>query len=71
MIRLDNKSWSLLPFEKAAPHNALTSIEKLNKSAQTKKYRTTSDKKSVLNSAPAVKGIKLQFFWIKIGLLGF
>lgn len=35
--------------EKAAPHNALTSTEKLLKSAQSKKYRTTSSEKSVLN----------------------
>ncbi len=35
--------------EKVAPHNALTSTEKLLKSAQNKKYRTTSSEKSVLN----------------------
>lgn len=32
-----------------APHNALTSTNKLLASAQKKKYRTTSDAKSVLN----------------------
>ena len=35
--------------EKAAPHNAVTSTEKLLKSAKNKKYRTTSSDKSVLN----------------------
>ena len=35
--------------DKAAPHNAVTSTENLLKSAQSKKYRTTSDEKSVLN----------------------
>ena len=35
--------------EKAAPHNALTSTAKLIESAKNKKYRMTSDKKSVLN----------------------
>ncbi len=35
--------------KKAAPHNAMTSTEKLLKSAKNKKYRTKSDKKSVLN----------------------
>jgi len=35
--------------EKAAPHNALTSTDKLLKSAQNKKYRTTSSETSVLN----------------------
>lgn len=35
--------------DKAAPHNAATSSEKLLQSAKNKKYRTTSDKKSVLN----------------------
>lgn len=35
--------------DKAAPHNAVTSTEKLLKSAQNKKYRTTSDEKSILN----------------------
>ncbi len=35
--------------DKAAPHNAVTSTEKLLKSAQSKKYRTTSDETSVLN----------------------
>ena len=34
---------------KSAPHNALTSMEKLLKSAQNKKYRTTSTEESVLN----------------------
>ena len=35
--------------EKAAPHNAVTSTEKLLKSAKNKKYRTTSSDESVLN----------------------
>ena len=35
--------------DKAAPHNAVTSTQKLLESAQKKKYRTTSDNKSVLN----------------------
>ena len=35
--------------KKSAPHNALTSTEKILKSAQNKKYRTTSTAKSVLN----------------------
>ena len=35
--------------EKYAPHNAVTSTEKLLKSAQNKKYRTTSSETSVLN----------------------
>ncbi len=35
--------------DKASPHNAVTSIEKLLKSAKNKKYRTTSNEKSVLN----------------------
>lgn len=35
--------------DKAAPHNAVTSTEKLLSSAKSKKYRTTSDKASVLN----------------------
>ena len=35
--------------DKYAPHNAVTSTEKLLKSAQNKKYRTTSDETSVLN----------------------
>ena len=35
--------------DKAAPHNAVTSTEKLLESAKSKKYRTTSDKTSVLN----------------------
>ena len=35
--------------DKAAPHNAVTSTENLLKSAQSKKYRTTSDETSVLN----------------------
>ena len=35
--------------DKTAPHNAVTSTEKLLKSAQNKKYRITSDEKSVLN----------------------
>lgn len=35
--------------DKAAPHNAVTSTEKLLKSAQNKKYRITSDEKSILN----------------------
>ena len=34
--------------DKASPHNAVTSTEKLLKSANSKNYRTTSDKKSVL-----------------------
>ena len=34
--------------DKSAPHNAVTSTEKILKSAQAKKYRTTSDEKSVL-----------------------
>ena len=34
--------------KKSAPHNALTSTEKILKSAQNKKYRTTSTKESVL-----------------------
>ena len=34
--------------KKYAPHNALTSTEKILQSAKNKKYRTTSDKKSVL-----------------------
>lgn len=34
---------------KSAPHNAMTSTEKILKSAQNKNYRTTSDEKSVLN----------------------
>ena len=35
--------------DKYAPHNAVTSTENLLKSAQSKKYRTTSDETSVLN----------------------
>ncbi len=35
--------------DKASPHNAVTSTEKLLTSAKNKKYRTTSDKESVLN----------------------
>ena len=35
--------------DKAAPHNALTSTEKLLKSAKSKKYKTTSNDDSVLN----------------------
>ena len=35
--------------DKVAPHNAVTSTEKLLKSAKDKKFRTTSKKKSVLN----------------------
>ena len=35
--------------DKYAPHNAVTSTEKLLKSAQSKKYRTTSSETSVLN----------------------
>lgn len=35
--------------DKAAPHNAVTDTEKLLKSAQSKKYRTTSNETSVLN----------------------
>lgn len=35
--------------EKASPHNAVTSTEKILKSANAKKYRTTSTKESVLN----------------------
>ena len=35
--------------DKYAPHNAVTSTEKLLQSAKNKKYRTTSDKTSVLN----------------------
>ena len=35
--------------EKSSPHNAVTSIEKILKSANAKKYRTTSTKESVLN----------------------
>ena len=35
--------------DKAAPHNAVTSTEKLLESAKSKKYTTTSDKESVLN----------------------
>lgn len=34
--------------KKYAPHNALTSTEKILQSSKNKKYRTTSDKKSVL-----------------------
>ena len=42
--------------KKAAPHNAMTSTEKLLKSAKNKNYRTKSDKKSVLNySADEIK----------------
>ena len=35
--------------DKSAPHNAVTSTEALLKAAKSKGYRTTSDKKSVLN----------------------
>lgn len=35
--------------DKAAPHNAVTSTEALLKAAKAKGYKTTSDKKSVLN----------------------
>lgn len=35
--------------DKAAPHNAVTSTEKLLQSAKNKKFRTTSKEKSVLN----------------------
>lgn len=35
--------------DKAAPHNAVTSTEKLLESAKSKKYTTTSDEESVLN----------------------
>ena len=35
--------------DKASPHNAVTSIEKLLASAKNKKYRTTSNEESVLN----------------------
>ena len=35
--------------DKSAPHNAVTSTEKLLKSAQSKKYKTTSEETSVLN----------------------
>ncbi len=35
--------------DKAAPHNAVTSTEKLIQSAKNKKFRTTSKEKSVLN----------------------
>lgn len=35
--------------EKAAPHNAVTSTENLLKSAQSKKYKTTSSETSILN----------------------
>lgn len=35
--------------EKAAPHNAVTSTENLLKSAQSKKYKTTSTETSILN----------------------
>lgn len=35
--------------DKASPHNAVTSIAKLKKSAENKKYRTTSSEASVLN----------------------
>ena len=35
--------------DKVAPHNAVTNTEKLLKSAQSKKYRTTSEETSVLN----------------------
>lgn len=35
--------------DKSAPHNAITSTEKLLESAKNKKYKTTSSKKSVLN----------------------
>ena len=37
---------------KAAPHNAITSTEKLLESAKNKKYTTTSPKESVLNYIP-------------------
>ena len=37
--------------DKAAPHNAVTSTEKLLNSAKSKKYRTTSTEESVLNYA--------------------
>ena len=35
--------------DKASPHNAVTSTQKILQSAQNKKYRTTSTKKSILN----------------------
>ncbi len=35
--------------DKSAPHNAVTSTEKLMESARNKKYKTTSSKESVLN----------------------
>ena len=35
--------------DKAAPHNAVTSTEKLLASAKSKKYKTTSNKESILN----------------------
>ena len=35
--------------DKYAPHNAITSIDKVIKSAENKKYKITSDRKSVLN----------------------
>lgn len=35
--------------DKSAPHNAVTSTEAILKAAKTKKYKTTSTKKSVLN----------------------
>lgn len=35
--------------DKAAPHNAVTSTEKIKKSAESKNYRMKSNKKSVLN----------------------
>ena len=35
--------------DKAAPHNAVTSTERLLKSAESKKYKTTSNETSVLN----------------------
>ena len=35
--------------DKSAPHNPVTSIEKLKQSAQNKKYKMTSNKESVLN----------------------
>ena len=35
--------------DKASPHNAVTSTEALLKAAKSKRYKTTSDKKSVLN----------------------
>ena len=38
--------------EKSSPHNAVTSTEKILKSANAKKYRTTSTKESVLNYVP-------------------